>query len=455
MIYLNFLKPVHTKQSITKVIKTRKTNKNFAVKNKINDIDCVKIFDGKKIKNPLKNNDAFKDSYFVEEDTLIKTNIIKTTDSDEENYFVRAGPRKEIAWDPIHTKVAIVTCGGLCPGLNTVIRELYITLHHKYGVKFVYGVKNGYKGFYSDNLVRLDDDIIRDIHHKGGSILGTSRGGTDVKKIVDSIAHRGISHLYAIGGNGTQKGLFEINKEIKKRGLCVSVVGIPKTIDNDLCIIDKSFGFDTSVQEAQRAIQAAKVEIEAFNNAVGIVKVMGRNSGFIAMYSSLASKDVDCCLIPEIPFDIEYDHGVLHYIKECLHKKDKILIVVSEGAGQHYINDPVNKNLNDFGIWLCEVVRSNVPNVCIKYIDPTYTIRAITPNASDSIYCTILAQSAVHGAFCGYTNFIVGPVNGKHAYIPLQMAIHETNTVSEDDRMWFRLISANGQPSFVTSEQIE
>ncbi|GAV79484.1 PFK domain-containing protein, partial [Cephalotus follicularis] len=299
--------------------------------------------------------------------------------------------------------------------------------------------------------------------------LRTSRGGHDTNKIVDNIQDRGINQVYIIGGDGTQKGAALISKEVEKRRLQVVVAGIPKTIDNDIAVIDKSFGFDTAVEEAQRAINAAHVEVESVENGVGVVKLMGRYSGFIAMCATLASRDVDCCLIPESPFYLEGKGGLFEFIEQRLKENGHMVIVLAEGAGQEYVAQSIktvdekdasgNKLLLDVGLWLSQKIKDHFTKVQkmsinMKYIDPTYMIRAIPSNASDNIYCTLLAQSAVHGAMAGYTGFTVGPVNSRHAYIPISRVTEKQNTVKLTDRMWARLLSSTNQPTFLNGNEV-
>ncbi|XP_031388149.1 ATP-dependent 6-phosphofructokinase 3-like isoform X2 [Punica granatum] len=337
-----------------------------------------------------------------------------------------------------------------------------------YGVKKVLGIEGGYKGFYSRNTVPLSPKVVNDIHKRGGTILGTSRGGHDTAKIVDSIQDRGINQVYIIGGDGTQKGASFIFEEIKKRGLKVAVAGIPKTIDNDISVIDKSFGFDTAVEEAQRAINAAHVEAESGENGIGVVKVMGRYSGFIAMYATLASRDVDCCLIPESPFYLEGHGGLFEFIEKRLKENGHMVIVIAEGAGQELLVESRhgtenkdasgNKLLRDIGLWLSQKIKDHFTKrkmlINLKYIDPTYMIRAVPSNASDNVYCTLLAQSAIHGAMAGYTGFTVGLVNGRHSYIPFHRITEKQNKVVITDRMWARLLSSTNQPSFLSAKDV-
>ncbi|KAF3788756.1 ATP-dependent 6-phosphofructokinase 5 [Nymphaea thermarum] len=343
----------------------------------------------------------------------------------------------------------IVTCGSLCPGINTVIRELVCGLHHMYGVAKVIGIQGGYKGFQClGTAVTLTPQKVNDIHKCGGSILGTGHDAADTVAIVDCIQQHGINQLYVIGGLGTMRDAASIYEEIEKQCLNVSVVGIPGTIDNDIGVIDKSFGFDSAIQEAQKAIRAAHVEAESGENGVGLVKLMGRNSGFIAMYATLASRDVDCCLIPESLFYLEGKGGLFEFMEQRLRQDGHMVMVVAEGAGQGL----VPASFSDVGIWLNDKIKEHFAKkkivLNLKYIDPTYMIGAIPSNAADNVYCTLLAHSAIHGAMAGYTGFAVGPVNGKHAHIPIHTLIEKQRQVCLADRMWARLLSSTNQPSF-------
>ncbi|OAY26809.1 ATP-dependent 6-phosphofructokinase 6 isoform X1 [Manihot esculenta] len=418
--------------------------------------------------NPLQDNPAYSAvrQYFVNVDDTVAQKIVVHKDGPRGTHFRRAGPRQKVYFESDEVHACIVTCGGLCPGLNTVIREIVCGLYHMYGVTKVLGIDGGYRGFYSKNTISLTPKFVNDIHKRGGTILGTSRGGHDTSKIVDSIQDRGINQVYIIGGDGTQKGAAVIYEEIQRRELKVAVAGIPKTIDNDIPVIDKSFGFDTAVEEAQRAINAAHVEAESTENGIGVVKLMGRYSGFIAMYATLASRDVDCCLIPESPFYLEGQGGLFEFIEKRLKENGHMVIVIAEGAGQDLLSKSLesmdqqdasgNKLLQDVGLWMSQRIKDHFSkeqkmNITLKYIDPTYMIRAIPSNASDNVYCTLLAHSAVHGAMAGYTGFTVGPVNGRHAYIPFNRITEKQNKVVITDRMWARLLSSTDQPSFLSA----
>ncbi|XP_020249418.1 ATP-dependent 6-phosphofructokinase 6-like isoform X2 [Asparagus officinalis] len=421
--------------------------------------------------NPLQDNPAYSvvKQYFVNEDDTVACQIVVHKASPRGTHFRRAGPRQKVYFESDEVHACIVTCGGLCPGLNTVIREIVCGLYHMYGVTRILGIEGGYKGFYARNTIPLTPKSVNDIHKRGGTVLSTSRGGHDTSKIVDSIQDRGINQVYIIGGDGTQKGASVIFEEIQRRGLKVAVAGIPKTIDNDIAVIDKSFGFDTAVEEAQRAINAAHVEAESVENGIGVVKLMGRYSGFIAMYATLASRDVDCCLIPESPFYLEGKGGLLEFVEKRLKESGHMVIVVAEGAGQELMAESIrtmhnedasgNKLLLDVGLWLSQKIKEHLTKkqkvLNLKYIDPTYMIRAVPSNASDNVYSTLLAHSAIHGAMAGYTGFTVGPVNGRHAYIPFHRITETQNKVVITDRMWARLLSSTNQPSFLSQVDVE
>ncbi|KAK1370107.1 ATP-dependent 6-phosphofructokinase 3 [Heracleum sosnowskyi] len=413
--------------------------------------------------NPLRFNPAYSvvKQYFVDVDDTVPQKVVVHKRSSRGVHFRRAGPRQKVYFDSDEVHACIVTCGGLCPGLNTVIREIVCALYNMYGVTKVLGIDGGYRGFYSKNTIPLTPKFVNDIHKRGGTIIGTSRGGHDTMKIVDSIQDRGINQVYIIGGDGTQRGAALIYEEIRRRGLKVAVAGIPKTIDNDIPVIDKSFGFDTAVEEAQRAINAAHVEAESTENGIGLVKLMGRYSGFIAMYATLASRDVDLCLIPESPFYLDGEGGLFEYIQKRIKEDGHMVIVIAEGAGQELLSKSSvhekdasgNKVLKDVGLWMSHRIKDHFANhkmpITLKYIDPTYMVRAIPSNASDNVYCTLLAQSCVHGAMAGYTGYTSGLVNGRQTYIPFNRITEMQNKVVITDRMWARLLSSTSQPSFL------
>jgi len=374
--------------------------------------------------------------------------------------FVKAGPRPKIYFYPDKCRVAIVTCGGLCPGINNVVRSLVMELHYRYNVKEILGVQYGYSGFTKEGELapkKLTPEVVKSIHELGGSFLGSSRGPEDVTKIVDWLEAHDISILFTIGGDGTLHGAEDIFKEIQRRGLKKSVVGIPKTIDNDIVYVEKTFGLETAFSVAAEAIRSAHTEAIGAPNGIGLVKVMGRYSGFIAANAALALNEVNFVLIPEVPFELEGPRGFLNALKKRVLAKRHAVIIVAEGAGQELLKEAQracdksgNRLLGDIGLFLKEAIASYFSRegieVNLKYIDPSYLVRAVPANATDAIYCMQLAQNAVHAAMAGYTGLVVGRWNGQFTLVPLALANSARKYVSPDGELWRTVLEATGQP---------
>ncbi|MBN2443725.1 MAG: ATP-dependent 6-phosphofructokinase [Spirochaetales bacterium] len=375
--------------------------------------------------------------------------------------FEKAGPRERIYFDPVKTKAAIVTCGGLCPGINNVIRSLVMELFYRYGVKTIYGMRYGFRGFfpeYGHEPYLLTPDLVHEIHEKGGSILASSRGEQEIDKIVDYLQQKDISILFTIGGDGTLRGAYEIYKEIVKRNLPISVIGIPKTIDNDISYVEKTFGLETAFSVAGHAIRSAHTEAIGAPNGIGLVKVMGRLSGFIAANAALALNEVNFVLIPEIPFDLEGPNGLFTHLESRLKRKTHAVIVIAEGAGQDLIENKSNQTdasgnakLADIGVFLKGAIKDHFKNKCsmsvnLKYIDPSYLVRSVPANAHDSIFCLQLAQNAVHAGMAGKTGMIVGIWNGKFTHVPLKIVTARNKYLSPEDPLWLTVLEATGQP---------
>ena len=370
--------------------------------------------------------------------------------------FEMAGPRKKIYFDPSKLKCGIVTCGGICPGLNDVIRSIVFSLHYHYGVPSAFGFRYGYEGLapaYRHPPMELDLREVRDIHLKGGTILGSSRGPQDVSQMVDTLERMNIGVLFAIGGDGTLRGAQAISEEIGCRGLKISVIGIPKTIDNDISYLDKSFGFETAVAEARTSIYAAHVEAEGARNGIGLVKLMGRESGFIAAHATLANSDVNFCLVPEVPFTME---AFLSALAERLERRRHAVIVVAEGAGQDLLGKTGerdasgNARLTDIGIFLRDQINAHFKKagvkIVLKYIDPSYTIRSRPANSHDSVFCLLLGHCAVHAGMTGRTNMVVGYWNGEFTHVPIPLAVSERKHVNPEGRLWSSVLESTGQP---------
>jgi len=374
--------------------------------------------------------------------------------------FEPAGPRRKIYFDPSKTRAGIVTCGGLCPGLNDVIRGLTMELFLRYGVQRVYGFCNGYQGFvarFRRSVIDLTPQVVSDINEHGGTILGSSRGEQDPAGVVDCLEQMGVNLLFVIGGDGTMRGAIEIVREISARGNRIAVVGIPKTIDNDIMFIDQSFGFQTAYSEATKFIRAAHVEATGAPNGVGLVKLMGRHSGFIACYASLAMSDANLVLIPEVPFQLEGESGLLAFLRRRLETRGHAVIVVAEGAGQELMDAASvgtdasgNKKLTDVGPWLRDRITSHFKSIGVelnlKYMDPSYSIRSVPANPHDSVYCMRLAHNAVHAAMSGRTEMMVGRWHGRFVHIPMALAVRHRNLVDPNGDLWLSVLEATGQP---------
>jgi len=372
----------------------------------------------------------------------------------------KAGPREKIYFKPAKVHAGIVTCGGLCPGLNDVIRAIVMCLWYRYGVRRISGIKFGYRGLLSQfalPVMELTPENVEDIHRKGGTILGSSRGyGDCVVEIVDSLQRMNINILFAIGGDGTQKGALNISQQAGKRGLKIAVVGIPKTIDNDLSFVQKSFGFETAVSEAVDAVAGAHVEAHDAMNGIGIVKVMGRESGFIAAQTALAINDVNYVLIPEVPFELDGENGLLGHLEERLQRRNHAVILAAEGAGQDLMvnygstDTSGNKKPADIGAFLRERIaayfKDKQVEINLKYIDPSYIIRSAPANSNDSIYCARLGTNAVHAAMAGKSELIVGLVHNHFVHVPIRIAVSKRKRINPDSGLWRDVIEATGQP---------
>ncbi len=380
------------------------------------------------------------------------------SNQDEPLCLEKAGPRQQIFFEPSKTTAAIVTCGGLCPGINNVIRGVVMALHYFYGIKRTLGIPYGYEGLnpaFGHELIELNPDKVKDIHQFGGTFLGSSRGGQSVSVMVDTLVENNIDTLFAIGGDGTLKGVDAIGAEIKKRNAKISVVGIPKTIDNDIDLIDKSFGFETAFDVASPILRDAHNEAAGAYNGIAIVKLMGRDSGFIAASASLAMPVVNFVLVPEMDFALEGENGFLEALRKRLKHKKHAVIVVAEGAGQHLLQQKdVIKDASgnvkhaDIGLYLKGKIKeyfTDIP-VTIKYIDPSYIVRSAPANSSDSVYCGRLAYHAVHGAMAGKTRFVVSKVNNKYVYIPISEVTKKRKKIDLESEFWFSVLQSSGQP---------
>jgi len=376
--------------------------------------------------------------------------------------FELAGPRHRVFFQPSELRAGIVTCGGLCPGLNNVIRGLVLELTQGYGVPEVFGFRYGYEGLvrrHGIGPVKLTPTTVADIHQQGGTSLGTSRGEQDPDEVVDRLEELGVRMLFCIGGDGTFRGAMAIAQAVARRGLSISVVGVPKTIDNDIHFIDRSFGFETAFSAAVDVIRSAHIEATGARNGIGVVKLMGRHSGFIACHAALASTDVDVVLIPELPFRLEGRGGLFDYLEARLEEESHALIVVAEGAGQEHCSNGSgpqstdrsgNAKLGDIGVILRDrIVRhfaSKRSELTLKYIDPSYHIRSVPASPADSVYCWNMARNAVHAAMAGNTNLLIGRWHGRFVHVPMQLATRFRKQVDVTGDLWSSVIESTRQP---------
>jgi 6-phosphofructokinase 1 len=376
--------------------------------------------------------------------------------------FELAGPRACLFFDPAVVNCGIVTCGGICPGLNDVIRSIVLTLTHWYGVRRIFGFRYGYAGLSAKHgfapLV-LTPEVVDTIHQHGGTLLGTSRGPQDVSDMVDTLTFYQVGILFTIGGDGTLRGASALAREIARRNLPIGVIAIPKTIDNDLEWIERSFGFATAVEEATKAVAAAHAEARGAWNGVGLVKLMGRHSGFIAAHATLASGDVNFCLVPEVPFTLAGEGGFLQALEQRLARRHHAVVVVAEGAGQDLLPGSAvqerdasgNLRLKDVGVFLRDEIKRYFAErrieVTLKYIDPSYLIRSLPANAFDSEFCLLLGQHAVHAGMAGRTDVVVGYWNHHFTHVPISLAIRRRKQLDPSGSTWQGVLQATGQPA--------
>lgn len=413
-----------------------------------------------KIKNPMRNK-RFVDDSRPQMLILTPEELAELDDQAIPVQFEKAGPREKIYFDPSKTKCAVVTCGGMCPGVNDVIRSLVMEAHYNYGMRSLLGVRNGFRGFipkYGYDVVDLTVDRVTDIHHFGGTILGSSRGIQDAGEIVDSLERLNINILFVIGGDGTMRAAKEIVAEIARRKKKIAVIGIPKTIDNDINFITRSFGFDTAVEKASEAIQCAHVEAKGVDRGIGMVKLMGREAGFIAAQATLALQEVNFLLVPEVPFSLEGENGLLAALERRLQRKDHAVIVCAEGAGQDLMGKTIerdesgNPKLGDICGLLTqrikEYFKSKDLECNVKFIDPSYMIRSVPANAADRVYCGFLGQQALHAAMAGKTGMVVTHLKSTMVHLPLELVALKRRSLNTKSDYWVTVMESTGQQSY-------
>ena len=395
---------------------------------------------------------------FVNDDWSVPEQIVRGTSAIPQGWeFELAGPRAKLFFDPKRTRAGIVTCGGLCPGMNNVIRSLFNELHHAYGVPDVLGFCGGYQGLdpaRGQTPIRLTAEFVDDIHRRGGTVLGTSRGRVDEAAAVETLARLGVNILFIVGGDGTQRGGNDLLQAARQQGHALAVVGIPKTVDNDVAFVSRTFGYLTAVEEAAAVLDRAHVEARSVQNGIALVKVMGRHAGFIAVGATVASQEVNFCLIPEAPFKLD---RFLAALKQRIVKRAHAVIVVAEGAGQEWLGNADaardasgNVKLGDIGAYLRSQIeayfKSEKVPIVMRYLDPSYHVRSGPANSEDSILCDLFARNAVHAAMAGKTGLVIGFLHDEFIHVPIELLAGRKKSIDPAGPVWRGTLAATGQP---------
>ena len=419
-----------------------------------------------RVPSPIKRGEKGELTFVNDTDKVVMdvnlNSIIQTVQAGKELIsFELAGPREKLYFDPSKLRCGLVTCGGLCPGLNDIIRAIVLELFYGYGVQNICGFKYGLQGFVPKcrhDVIDLKPETVANIHEMGGSILGSSRGPQPIDEIVDSLERLNIGILFMIGGDGTLMAATKIAEVVTERGLKISIIGIPKTIDNDIYLVSRSFGFDTAVDVATQAIRSAHSESAGYPNGIGLIKLMGRHSGFIAATATLAQQDVNFVLIPEVDFDLDGPSGLFAALENRLNLRGHAVVVVAEGAGQKFFEDETtekdesgNVRLKDIGLFLKHTILSYFHgkgiDISLKYIDPSYMIRSLPANANDNVFCSFLGRDAVHAGMAGKTKLLIGRWNNHFVHIPMAASAGKRKKINPHGKLWLSVLGATGQGS--------
>lgn len=375
-------------------------------------------------------------------------------------YFEKAGPREKIYFNPGNIVAGIVTCGGICPGLNNVIRSLVVELWFHYGVRNILGFRYGYEGLNPEkNLppIQLDPEVVDEIHDEGGTILGTSRGPQDTEKMIACLRSTGVNLLFCIGGDGTHRGAYQLFQTVQNKKYPIAIIGIPKTIDNDILYTSRTFGFSTAIEEARKVLICAHTEAKSVRYGIGLVKLMGRDSGFVTADAVLASQLVNYAIIPEVPVSLYGENGFMAWLEQRVLTREHALIAIAEGAGSEWIKE--NKTQRDasgnvlhpdIGLYLKDKIveyfhDKQIP-IQMKYFDPSYLIRSVPANAEDSAFCDALARNAVHAGMTGRTGITIGYMHNQFVHIPIEMVITGRKKVDPNGPLWLSVLASTGQP---------
>jgi 6-phosphofructokinase 1 len=432
----------------------------------------ISVLGEAKIDSPLKSHGIPGEggTRFISDDSRITVDVeIETIEGFIKNNqplpsFEQTGPREKIYFDPSKLKCAISTCGGLCPGLNDIIRSIVLELYHIYQVRNIYGIRHGLQGFipdYGHDIMDLNPGSVSGIQDAGGSILGSSRGTQDIGIVVDCLERMNVGILFMVGGDGTLMASKRIADEILTRKLKISVICIPKTIDNDIFLVSRSFGFDTAVDVATLAIKGAHNEAAAYPYGIGLIKLMGRHSGFLAATAALAQQDANFVLIPEVDIFLYGKTGFLQALEDRIKLRKHAVIIVAEGAGQNFFDDQENQYdasgnlvLKDIGVYLKDKIAQyfkdkEIP-ISLKYIDPSYIIRSLPANANDSVFCGFLGRDAVHAGMAGKTNLLISFWNNHYVHVPMEASAGKRKKLDPRGRLWQSVLEATGQNMFFT-----
>lgn len=402
-----------------------------------------------------------EESHFLsDEDRVLLNAKFRVGNDYQQISFEEAGPRKKIFFEPGRTTAAIVTCGGLSPGLNNVVRSIFYEAAENYGVRRVLGIRNGYLGLNPESglePIEITREFVEPIDKLGGTVLGSSRGPQDPARMVDFLQSHGIDMLFCLGGDGTQRGAHALSEELRRRDAPIVVIGVPKTIDNDVPFVRLSFGFTTALEKAAEVIRGAHVEARDAVNGISLVKLMGRHAGFIAAGASVVSQEVDFTLVPEVAFPLEGNGGFLHALEQRMRQRGHAVVVVAEGAGQYLLEAASRRcdksgNLmhQDIGIFLRKRIADHFAErefpIAIKYMDPSYHIRSVPANVYDRYLCDQMARHAVHAAMAGKTDAIVGFEHDHYIHVPITAVTSRIKRMETTGDLWRAVLEATSQP---------
>lgn len=362
----------------------------------------------------------------------------------------------------------VAQSGGPSPVINASLQGVIEgCLHHPGTIGRIFAGRHGIEGVLQEELIDLSaidpGEIALLRHTPAAGAVGTCRyklkdeRSEDYERIIEVFKAHDVGYFFYIGGNDSMDTAQKVSRLAAERGLDLAVTGVPKTIDNDIDFVYKTFGFDTAVGRAREVLDGAHAEAVGAPNGIGLVKLMGRDSGFIAAYATLASLEVNFCLIPEVPFDLNGPGAFLQLLEARLKQREHAVVVVAEGAGQDLMqagdrgkDASGNVRHEDIGEFLKERIQeyfaeTSIP-INLKYFDPSYIVRSIPANASDCIFCDNLARNAVHAGMAGKTDMLIGLWHGVYVHVPIALAIRERKRIRPQGSLWSHVLEVTGQP---------